>query len=62
MKCIRPVGGQLVGDETTGDLSDDVAPEEGAVDQPHRLWVPVKLSFLQRGENATGRFYKLIFL
>lgn len=48
MKCISPVGKQLVGNETTRDLSDNVAPEEGAMDQPHCLWVPVKLSFLER--------------
>lgn len=43
----RPVGRQLVGDESAWDLSDDVAPKEGPVDQPHSLWVPVKLSFLK---------------
>lgn len=45
---MSPVGKQLVGDETTGDLSYNVTPEEGAMDQSHCLWVPVKLSFLER--------------
>lgn len=48
-----PVGGELVGDETSRDLSYDVAPEEGAMDQSHRLWVPVKLSFLE-SKNTGG--------
>ena len=53
MKRTSPVGKQLVGDETTGDLSYNVAPEEGAVDQPHRLRVPVKLSFLEKETTKT---------
>lgn len=50
--CMLPVGRQLVGDETSRDLSYDVAPEEGAVDQSHCLWVPVKLSFLERKKRG----------
>lgn len=53
LKSMWPVGRQLVGDETTRDLSDNVAPEEGTVDQPHRLWVPVKLSFLERKKGLS---------
>lgn len=48
-----PVGRELVGDETSWDLSYNVAPEEGAMDQSHRLWVPVKLSFLE-SKNTGG--------
>lgn len=55
MKCMSPVGKQLVGDETTRDLSDNVTPEEGAVDQPHCLRVPVKLSFLERENKRDAR-------
>lgn len=50
--CMLPVGRQLVGDETSGDLSYDVAPEEGAVDQADCLRVPVKLSFLEGKNNS----------
>lgn len=49
-----PVGRQLVGDETSRDLSYDVAPEKGAMDQSHCLWVPVKLSFLERKKRGVG--------
>lgn len=48
-----PVGRQLVGDETSWDLSYDVAPEEGAMDQANCLRVPVKLSFLE-SKNTGG--------
>lgn len=41
-----PVGSQSGGDVPSGDLRHDVAPEKGAVDQPHRLRVPVELGFL----------------
>lgn len=57
-----PVGRQLVGDETSRDLSYDVAPEEGAVDQSHCLWVPVKLSFLQRKRGVCVNFTNKLFL
>lgn len=62
---MSPVGRQLVGDETSRDLSYDVAPEEGAVDQSHCLWVPVKLSFLERKKrgvcvNFTNKLYLFI--
>lgn len=45
---MSPVGKQLVGDKATGNLSYNVTPEERPVDQTHCLWIPVKLSFLER--------------
>lgn len=48
MKRTSPVGKQLVGDETAGDLSYNVAPEEGAVDHPHCLRVPGELCSLEK--------------
>ena len=49
-----PVGGKLLTDEPSGDLGDDVAPEEGAVDHPHRLGLPVELSLLQGAVSGSG--------
>lgn len=46
-----PVGKQLVGDKATGNLSYNVTPKERSVDQTHSLWIPVKLSFLERKEG-----------
>lgn len=40
---ISPVSSELVGYKTSRDLSDNIAPEKGSMDQAHRLRVPVKL-------------------
>lgn len=45
---MSPVGKQLVGDKATGNLSYNVTPEERPMDQTHCLWIPVKLSSLER--------------
>lgn len=55
-----PVGEQLVGDKTTWNLSYNVAPEEGSMDQSHCLRVPVKLSFLERKKITLMILYSFI--
>ena len=45
-ECRLPVRCQPGGDVPPRDLSNDVAPEKRAVNQPHRLRVPVELGFL----------------
>lgn len=47
-KCsCSPVCCKPRGDVSSGDLCNDVAPEERAVDQSYRLWIPVELGFLK---------------
>lgn len=52
---LLPVCSQPGGDVPSGDLRHDVTPEKRAVDQPHRLWVPVELGFLMsETQNAVN--------
>lgn len=45
--CIAlPVCSQPGGDVPSWNLSNYVAPEEGTVNHPHSLWVPVEFRFL----------------
>lgn len=48
LQAFLPVSCKFLTYKTTGDLCDDVAPEEGAMDHPHRLWVPCKLCCLEK--------------
>lgn len=45
-----PVCGQSGGDVASRNLSHDVAPEEGAVNHPHSLRVPVEFRFLKKNK------------
>lgn len=48
-----PVGSKFLTYKTTGDLCDDVAPEEGAMNHPHCLRVPCELCSLEKGKYMT---------
>lgn len=50
-KSDGPVCCKLLADEPSWDLGDDVSPEEGAMDHPHRFWIPVELCFLSGQKN-----------
>lgn len=42
-----PVGCEFLADKSSGNLSDNVAPEKGAMDEADGLWIPVELGFLR---------------
>lgn len=43
---LLPVSSQSGGYIPSWNLGDNVAPEEGAMDHPHGLWIPVEYCFL----------------